>query len=312
MAEAEQEVAAQPDPVAEPARSRRVPVWVVVGVVALVVAYLLVLLLYAGSGRTEAYQPSGDPPADGVTLLIGLGDMDAHASRLHADVTIIPGSGLVAQDEMSPDRDIDIVLVPAAGAQQLRFPSGQVPATVPVELLLEGQIENWPFDRYTGPMVVQAFHGEGTARTSLPLQVDVEGRVKGWRTVVEPVTSADIALTEGLQLFQLSEARSGGTLAFGAIMLLVLVMLPVLALFVCYQVVRGRRPADVAFPGWIAAMLFATVPLRGFLPGSPPPGSWVDMTVVLWVIVGLVLALLMAVAAWWRHTAPSTGVTPSD
>lgn len=287
-----------------PTTRRRTPAWLVVGVVALVVVYLLTLLLYARSGRTEAYTPSVDTPASGVTVVVGLGDMNAHDSRLHAEVTIIAGSGLVEADELSPDRDVYVVLVPAVGSQQLRFPSGQVPATVPVELLLDGQIENWPFDRYTGPMVVQAFRGDGAARESLPLQVDIEGRVQGWRTIVEPTTSADTALRDGLQVFELSEARAGGTLAFGGIMLLVLVTMPVLALFVSYQVLRGRRRPEAAFTGWIAAMLFATVPLRNFLPGSPPPGSWIDMVVVLWVIVALVLALLIYVAAWWRQARP--------
>ena len=50
-------------------------------------------------------------------------------------------------------------------------------------------------------------------------------------------------------------------------------------------------------------MLFATIPLRTFLPGSPPIGSWIDFTVVLWVVVGLIVGLAIYVAAWarWGH-----------
>jgi hypothetical protein len=50
---------------------------------------------------------------------------------------------------------------------------------------------------------------------------------------------------------------------------------------------------------WLAAMLFAELPLRAALPGSPPSGSWVDVLVTLWVIVGLMLSLLIMVRAWW-------------
>ena len=42
---------------------------------------------------------------------------------------------------------------------------------------------------------------------------------------------------------------------------------------------------------------FATIPIRNFFPGSPPPGSWVDVLVVLWVIVALTGGLLIGVAA---------------
>ena len=63
--------------------------------------------------------------------------------------------------------------------------------------------------------------------------------------------------------------------------------------------VRGR------VLGWIAALLFATVPIRNFFPGSPPPGSWVDVLVVLWVIVALTVGLLIGVAAFIKHPRPS-------
>jgi hypothetical protein len=49
---------------------------------------------------------------------------------------------------------------------------------------------------------------------------------------------------------------------------------------------------------WMGAMLFAAIPLRNFLPGSPPPGSWIDAVIVLWVIVALVAALALYVLAW--------------
>jgi hypothetical protein len=57
----------------------------------------------------------------------------------------------------------------------------------------------------------------------------------------------------------------------------------------------------VGFLGWIAAMLFATIPIRNFFPGSPPPGSWVDVLVVLWVFVALTLALVIGLAAFVTH-----------
>jgi hypothetical protein len=62
-------------------------------------------------------------------------------------------------------------------------------------------------------------------------------------------------------------------------------------------------------------MLFATIPLRTFLPGSPPIGSWVDYLVVLWVVAGLVLGLVIYVLAWLKwgtrgeRAAPDGSVT---
>jgi hypothetical protein len=62
---------------------------------------------------------------------------------------------------------------------------------------------------------------------------------------------------------------------------------------------------------WYAAMLFAVVPLRNALPGVPSFGAWIDVTVVLWVIVALVLAMLIYIACWWRHLRPDVAVPAS-
>jgi hypothetical protein len=60
-------------------------------------------------------------------------------------------------------------------------------------------------------------------------------------------------------------------------MCVVLLMLPICTLFVSIQTLRRRKQ---------------------FL---PPIGSWVDYTVVLWVVIGLATALGLYVVAWWRQ-----------
>lgn len=285
------------------ARGPRKPRWPVVVLVAVLCCYVAVLALYSASGRNQSYHPTGSEPADGVDVSIALGDLDAAGNRQHADVTIVPGSGLLSSDGVTPSADIDLVLVPTSGQQQLHFPAGQVPATVPVQLLVDGDIENWPFDRYQGVLLLQAKRVAAGVSSDLPFTVSVDGSVKGWKTAVAPVSAAPASSTD-LQVFDYDARRAGGTLGFGLVMVAVLITLPVLSLFATSEVLRGRRKVEPAFAGWIAAMLFAVVPLRNFLPGSPPPGSWIDVTVVLWVLVGLVLSLVLYVVAWWRHGRP--------
>ena len=87
-------------------------------------------------------------------------------------------------------------------------------------------------------------------------------------------------------------------------LLLVLVTLPLVAWFVAGRTYWGGRPLQATFLSWMGAMLFATVPLRNFLPGSPPAGAWIDAVIVLWVIVALVGALVVYVMAWWHQSRP--------
>ncbi|EUA21049.1 putative CONSERVED TRANSMEMBRANE domain protein [Mycobacterium kansasii 662] len=49
-------------------------------------------------------------------------------------------------------------------------------------------------------------------------------------------------------------------------------------------------------------MLFAVVPLRNILPGSPPAGSWIDQAVVIWVLIALATAMVVYVIAWYRES----------
>lgn len=84
----------------------------------------------------------------------------------------------------------------------------------------------------------------------------------------------------------------------------VLVTIAVLALFVAIQTVRDRRKFQPPMTTWYGAMLFAVVPLRNALPGSPPFGSWIDLTVVIWVLVALAVAMSLYISCWWRHLRP--------
>lgn len=290
-----------PGPVQGGRRPRSRPArWVVIVLLA-VLAYGAVLALYTRSGSNEGYASAAATPADGVEVMVELGELNAAANRQQADVTIVPEVDRLAADGISPNTDIDLVLVPTAGQQELHFPAGQIPATVTVQLLVDGEIENWPLDTYSGLLLVQASSPAGDgARKPIPFTVVIDGHVRGWKTAVTAVAAPGAVATD-LQTFDYSAKRAGGTLAFGLVMVVILVALPVLALFATTEVFRGRRKVEPAFASWIAAMLFATVPLRNFLPGSPPPGSWIDVTVVLWVLVGLVVAMVLYVAAWWRR-----------
>ena len=72
-------------------------------------------------------------------------------------------------------------------------------------------------------------------------------------------------------------------------------------LWVAIPMLLGRTSFLPPFITWYGAMLLAIVPLRNFLPGNLPLGSWIDQAVVLWVLIGLVVAMALFILAWWRH-----------
>jgi len=121
----------------------------------------------------------------------------------------------------------------------------------------------------------------------------------GWKVDVAPVGKADVREPYRVELY-----RSQSTVAFGVVMLSVLIALAGLALFVAVQTVRDLRQFQAPMTTWYAAMLFAVMPLRNALPDSPPFGSWIDITVVIWVIVVLVISMTLYISCWWRHLRP--------
>jgi len=60
----------------------------------------------------------------------------------------------------------------------------------------------------------------------------------------------------------------------------------------------------------MTGLLFALIPLRGFFPGSPPLGSWMDILVFFWVELILMLSV-SAVAATILLRARDTAHHPA-
>ena len=144
--------------------------------------------------------------------------------------------------------------------------------------------------------------GTGENRQYKPGRVEVTGSLEGWDIAATRVArNPDDPDRPDNVIITLHRAK--GPLVFDLGICLVLVTLPTLALFVAIQMLTGRRQFLPPFATWYAAMLFAVVPLRNILPGSPPAGSWIDQAVVIWVLIGLASALVLYIAAWYRRSA---------
>ena len=118
----------------------------------------------------------------------------------------------------------------------------------------------------------------------------LEGWTEHWHLMVDGSTLKTKLMVE----------RSSGLMVFVAIILVLLVVLANLAMLVPWSAFSGRRPVEPGFAGWIAALLFALIPLRINLPGAPPIGAWIDALVFYWVEVIMLFAMAIFVTAWFR------------
>jgi len=297
---------------AQPTRRRTVLRIAAIAAV-IVIIYAIVVALYAVSGAVTSLSPKQpEAPKGGVTVVVTVESMDAASQRADVSVHIDPSPALYTGDEFALTHDVHVIVSPIEGSQALDFPAQSALTTKSVRIMTDGEIGNWPFDSYRADqLVVLAYVTDGGAARPIPTNVWFTGDVPGWRVdastkgaETDIVPSTLLGAVAAAPTIDFRATRSGSTVAFAFVLLALLVVMPCLVLFVAITAFRGKRKLEPSFMGWMGAMLFATIPLRTFLPGSPPIGSWIDFTVVLWVVVGLIVGLVVYVAAWARWAKP--------
>jgi len=239
---------------------------------------------------------------DETVVLIRLEELKTIANRLSVKVMVYP------QDNMFDKRldvltaDTAVRMYPPNDLGDLVYPAGKAPAQVATTIEANGDPNNWPFDSYkTEVLSADVLVGSGEARKYVPARVEVTGHLDGWDVSVTRVRDAEDAADERSNVI-ITLHRAKGPLIFDLGICLVLFSLPALAFAVAIQIALGRRKFVPPFVTWFAAMLFAVIPIRNFLPGSPPPGAWIDQALVIWVLLALVGAMGLYMVTWYRQS----------
>lgn len=275
-------------------------VGVAIGIVVVYVATLYGFHRLATSPRLGPPQIGSAPD---TVVLLTLDSLRTIDHRLTVKVLVLPDDSLMDSRLGVMKSDIAVRLYPPNDLGDLTFPAGKAPSQVSTTIAAAGDPNNWPFDSYTTPIIqADALVGTGDARQYLPARVEVTGALDGWDMGVERSGgSTQSASDRGDDVF-ISLRRAKGPLVFDLGICLVLFSLPVLALFVVIQIMRGNRALSLSFLTWFSGMLFAVVPIRNILPGSPPFGAWIDQALVLWVLIALVVAMALFVLTWYRRS----------
>jgi hypothetical protein len=271
----------------------------IVGVVVFIAAYVGSIVLYANSGVSHPDELTERPASGGAaTVTIDVEDIQSGNSLLIANYVVSPEPELLDPVTHNLKEDLSVVVTSVVSASKRTWPKGTLPDVFRVSLPLAGEVANWPFDRYqSGPVTANLL--SGAAQEPVIHTVIMVDRLLGWKIDVAHVNEAD-----ALGRYRLDLYRSPSTVAFGVVILGVLVALAGVGLFVAVQTARDRRKFQPPMTTWYAAMLFAVMPLRSALPDPPPFGSWIDVTIVLWVIVVLVISMVIYISCWWRHLRP--------
>ena len=266
-----------------------------VGVVAC--AMVTSVVLYIDGAASQRIPAHGTPTSGGTTVTLDAVSISNNYRELVGDLIIKPGPALVDPATDGLKQDLTVAVTSATTPVRRTYSRGMLPGIFPVPLTLARDVEGWPFDSYdTGQITVELFTGP----EQMPERANVTfvDGLTGWKVHVARVNNANASSPYEVQL-----QRSPSPMLFAIVILCIFVAIATVGLFVAIQTIRDPRRFQSPMTTWYAAMLFAVVPLRNALPGSPAFGSWIDLTIVLWVLVALVVSMLLYIAAWGRSTS---------
>ncbi len=289
-----------------PAGARGRQIAIAFGIVAsLIVIYVLSLIAVHLLAKSAPPLPAVDlskVEAEDSVVQVRVEKLDTVANRLTVNVLVYPKDTLYDKNFGVLTTDAAVRLYPDNDLGDLQYPVGKAPAQVTTTIEAHGDPANWPFDAYrTGVISADVFTGSGANKEKTAARVEATGGLDGWDATVTRVHDAEDNNPDLKDDLVITLHRARGQLIFDVGICLVLISLPVLALWVAIPVALGRTSFLPPLTTWYGAMLFAIVPLRNILPGSPPYGSWVDQAIVLWVLIGLVAALTLFLVGWWRQ-----------
>lgn len=181
----------------------------------------------------------------------------------------------------------------ADGLGETVFERGRLLTPVELSYSLEGQANDYPFDRHTA-MIVLALNQTDPDRT-VPSVLWFRGNVPGFSFNLQPVED----IPTGVRALNLTITRSSTVIKAATAGMVVMWAIGLGVLVLILMMLMGWFNMNMLT--LFAALLFGLFSLRSSLPGTPPIGTYSDFLAFLWVEGIVALALIAAIAATLKH-----------
>jgi hypothetical protein len=260
------------------------------------VVYVLVVRFYNAEGGSTVNGGLAETFKADLVVNVEPQSVDAVKGSATVRLTFTSPSGALLDADGRLSQDVRASISTSDGPVEFVFPSGTVFGRADVEIGMDGEVANYPFDSHDALVgisierYVTNQNGEAASGIGEPFGLTASGGVNGWDTAFTlPTTKNDGAL------FAVDFARAFSNQLFAIVLILLGTVLSFLALIVSVRVFTGRQRLETVLLAWTASLLFALPLLRGYLPNSPPIGAAIDIFIYLWVIIMAMLAAVLII-----------------
>jgi hypothetical protein len=231
-------------------------------------------------------------------------------------------AGNIAQDEVTPAADMKLLINNVRGQQEFDFPRGKRTNRIEAVFPLNGNFNNYPFDRYettmwllmTIPPVIgkaqvskvpenqpqETLHAEQLAvgavtlqrSTPIPLSLVVSAAIPGIK-FQGSVTRNESTQVTGIGL---NLRRADNLIGVSLLINLMMTGLAVSVLAMVLQVTTVKGQFDLVPLSMSLSLIFGLPALRNVQPGVPPVGAFSDYVTFIWA--ELIVAVSAVVTVW--------------
>jgi hypothetical protein len=262
-------------------------------------------LYLSAQQRPAEYVKDPKVKGDELTALVKTASIDPNRGDLVLRVEVRAGTKLLGPDGISVTQPVRVDVIGGTGTASYRYAAGDRISPVDVTIGLGGDTNAYPFDTYHAPFLVivttssPGGNPSGAATPNPVTRLEFDGTLAGYRVTSKP-RHEQVAEPDLLAL-DLTIRRTPATDAFAILILVLQVLLAAAAAALAVLIWSRHRRVEVTMLTWLAAMLFAIVPLRNAMPAAPPIGALVDVVVFFWAVTVIALSLVSVLIRWSRQ-----------
>jgi len=265
-------------------------------------AYFFLLANYRQESKKAVlhFSPLNPGRADCVRVTANIASLDPVKGEAVLRLQFEPQHSLLDKEDVLINA-VTVYTNSTSGKSEITYKKGESMQPLDVNMFLQGDSSQFPWDRYTGLLWVciasqKGIDGKLSSWSAVPFSLDLKTGITGFKIEANEIKQKDRSFSTAEIAFKVE--RSNSSRGFSVFIMVLIGLLTLAAFLAGFAVIVGGRKIEMSMLGWLGGMLFALLPLRNAMPGAPPIGCLADYMSFFWA-EAITAATLIAIALTW-------------